>query len=82
MPTPTNAPVRKVAAGGIAGAFVTLLVGILNAYVPFFEIKPISGEIAGAATTVLTFLVAYSVRPAPDETTVPNQTGGATSAKQ
>jgi len=47
-----------VAAGGIAGAFVTLLVGILNAYVPFFATKPISGEIS-TATTVLTFLVVY-----------------------
>ena len=82
MAIPTSAPVRKVAAGGIAGAFVTLLVGILNAYVPFFIHKPISGEISGAATTVLTFLVAYSVRPAPDETTVPDPAGGALSAKQ
>ena len=82
MPTPTSAPVRKVAAGGIAGAFVTLIVGILNAYVPFFASKPISGEIAGAATTVLTFLVAYSVRPDPNETTMLDQGGAVRSATQ
>jgi len=38
---------------------VTLLVGILNAYVSFFATKPISGEISAGATTVLTFLVVY-----------------------
>lgn len=82
MPTPTNKPIRKVAAGGIAGASITLIVGILNAYVPFFANKPISGEISGAATTVFTFLVAYLVPPAPGETTVVDQAGTAKSATQ
>jgi hypothetical protein len=82
MPISTSAPVRKVWAGGVTGAFVTLIVGILNAYVPLFVHKPISGEISGAATTVLTFIVAYLVPPAPAETTVMDQTGAVRSAKQ
>jgi hypothetical protein len=82
MPIPTSAPVRKVSAAGVTGAFVTLIVGVLNAYVPFFAHKPISGEISGAATTVLTFIVAYLVPPAPGETTVVDQTGAVRSAKQ
>jgi hypothetical protein len=66
----------------VTGAFVTLVVAILNTYVPLFIHKPISGEISGAATTVLTFMVAYLVPPAAGETTVTNQTGAVTSAKQ
>ena len=82
MPIPTSAPVRKVWAGGVTGAFATLVVGILNAYVPFFAHRPISGEISGAATTVLTFIVAYLVPPAPGETTAVDQTGAVKSAKE
>ena len=63
----TYQPVRKVTAGAFTGALVTLLVLILNTYVPFFEKKPISGEISGAATTVLTFIVAYLVPPGKNE---------------
>lgn len=54
---------RKVTVGAFTGALVTLLVLILNTYVPSFERKPISGEISGAATTVLTFIVSYLVPP-------------------
>lgn len=82
MSIPTSAPVRKVWVGGVTGAFVTLVVGILNAYVPFFVHQPISGEISGAATTVLTFIVAYLVPPAPGETSVVDPTGALRSAKQ
>lgn len=59
----TVQPVRKVTAGAFTGALVTLTVLILNTYSPFFEKKPISGEISGAATTVLTFIVSYLVPP-------------------
>ena len=82
MPSPTGAPVRKVWVGGVTGAFVTLIVAILNTYVPFFVHRPISGEISGAATTVLTFIVAYLVPPASGETTVVDQTGALKSAKE
>ena len=69
QPQSTYQPVRKVTAGAFTGALVTLLVLILNAYVPFFkqENNQISGEISGAATTVLTFIVSYLVPPGKEE---------------
>ncbi len=70
MANPTNVPTRKVLAGGATGAFVTLLVFILNTYVPFFEAKPITGEAASLATTVLGAVIAYIVPPAPNEATI------------
>jgi hypothetical protein len=81
-PIPTNAPVRKVTFGAISGAFVTLIVGILNTYVPFFVSKPISGEISGAATTVVSFMISYLVRPDPNETTTRDQEGNVMSARK
>ena len=70
MPTPTNAPVKKVSIGAVAGGFVTLVVAVLNKYVPFFDgANAISAEITGPATTFFTFLVSYWVSPAPEETT-------------
>ena len=67
---PTYQPVRKVTAGVFTGALVTLTVLILNTYHPFFrnEDNKISGEISGAATTVLTFIVSYLVPPGRQET--------------
>ncbi len=67
---PTYQPVRKVTAGVFTGALVTLTVLILNTYHPFFKQKDnqISGEISGAATTVLTFIVSYLVPPGKKET--------------
>ncbi len=61
----TSQPVRKVTAGAFTGALVTLIVLIFNTYHPFFkqENNQIYGEISGAATTVLTFLVSYLVPP-------------------
>jgi Na+/proline symporter len=79
---PTNTPVRKVTFGAVSGALVTLIVGILNGYVPFFEKKPISGEISGAATTVVSFLVSYLVPPDPNETTTQDSQGNTTSARK
>ena len=66
-PRSTYQPVRKVTAGAFTGALVTLIVLILNTYVPSFERKPISGEISSAATTVLTFIVSYLVSPGKEE---------------
>ena len=63
----TYQPVRKVTVGAFTGALITLIVLILNTYSPFFEKKPISGEISGAATTLLTFIVSYFVPPGKDE---------------
>jgi len=64
---PTHQPVRKVVLGGVTGALVTLIVASLNTYYPAFENKPISGEISGAATTVLTFIVSYLIPPGRQE---------------
>lgn len=69
QPQSTYQPVKKVTAGAFTGALVTLLVLILNTYVPFFkqENNQISGEISGATTTVLTFIVSYLVPPGKEE---------------
>ncbi|MGB5632489.1 MAG: hypothetical protein WBM44_28815 [Waterburya sp.] len=64
---PSYQPVRKVIVGAFTGALITLIVLILNTYSPFFEKKPISGEIAGATTTLLTFIVSYFVSPSKKE---------------
>jgi len=80
MATPTNVPTRKVIAGGATGAFVTLLVLVLNTYVPYFHDKPISGEMASSFTTVLGFLAAYFVPPAASEAVVQDAAGAAKSA--
>lgn len=81
-PTPTSAPLRKVTFGAISGALVTLTVGILNTYVPFFADRPVSGEISGAATTVVSFVISYLVRPDPRETTIRDQSGNTISARK
>ena len=79
--TPTNVPARKITLGMATGAFVTLIVGVLNSYIPFFEHKPISGGIAGSATTLLTFIVSYMVRPGDNEGTIIEAGGLARQAK-
>ncbi len=69
---PTYQPIKKVTAGVFTGALVTLTVLILNTYHPFFRQNnnKISGEISGAATTVLTFIVSYLIPPGKKETVV------------
>jgi hypothetical protein len=55
-------PTRKVGAGALAGALSIILVGVLNTYVlTGAETQDISGELASAITTVLTFIVGYFV---------------------
>jgi len=79
MAMPTSAPVQKITYGAATGALVTLVVLILNAYFLPPE-KKISAEISGAATTVLTFVVAYLVPPGANETTVQDTSGATKSA--
>ena len=66
---PTYQPVRKVTAGAFTGALVTFTVLILNTYNPFFKQQnnQISGEMSGAATTILTFIVSYLIPSARQE---------------
>jgi hypothetical protein len=79
--TPTNMPARKVTFAAFSGAVVTLIVGILNTYVPFFVQKPVSGTIATAATTVVAFIVSYFVRPGDGEGTITDASGVTSMAK-
>ena len=72
---PSMTPIRKVTFGAVGGALVTLLVSILNNYVPFFEAKPITGDISSAATTLVTFAISYLVNPDPRETTIQDDKG-------
>jgi putative flippase GtrA len=58
--SPSAAPVRKVAAGGIAGAITVLLVWIASAA---FRIN-IPPEVASAITVIVAFIVSYLVPPA------------------
>lgn len=53
-------PYRKVSAGSLAGALSILVVWLLNSFV-LPAGNGITGEVASALTTVLTFFVAYMV---------------------
>jgi hypothetical protein len=53
-------PSRKVGAGALAGALSVVLVWIINTFVLTGAVK-ITGEVASAMTTILTFLVGYFV---------------------
>lgn len=67
---PTLSPTRKVAAAGIVGIAVTLVVFLLNNYVGVFQAKPISAEFATTLTTLLSTIVAYFTPPRAGEGTV------------
>lgn len=69
---PTYQPVKNVTAGIFTGALITLTVLIFNTYNPFFieERNQISGEMSGAVTTVLMFIVSYLVPPGRKEMVV------------
>ncbi len=64
--SPSAFPVRKVAAGGAAGAITAIIVWILSAA---FKIN-IPPEIASAITVVLSFLAGYLIPPAPGDVVV------------
>lgn len=82
-PQSTYQPVKKVTYGAFAGALVTLTVFLLNTHHPSFqdESRKIPGEISGAATTILTFIVSYLVPPGKEEAIV-MEDGVPQSAKQ
>lgn len=68
----TAAPVRKVLAGGVAGAFTTVVVFVLNNYVlEPHNLKLITGDVGAAITTVLSFVVSYFIPPSPNEAVIP-----------
>ena len=53
-------PSRKVGASALAGAVSVLVVWILNTFVLTGPMK-ITGEVASAITTILTFVVGYVI---------------------
>ncbi|HEX4629280.1 MAG TPA: hypothetical protein VH137_10880 [Gemmatimonadales bacterium] len=53
-------PSRKVGAGALAGALSVLVVWIINTFVLTGPTK-ITGEVASAITTILTFVVGYFI---------------------
>ena len=55
------APSRKVGSSALAGALSIILVFVINNYVLTNGQTPISGEVASAITTILTFTVGYFV---------------------
>jgi putative flippase GtrA len=61
--SPSAAPVRKVAAGGIAGAITVIIVWIASAA---FKIN-IPPEVASAITIIVAFVVSYLVPPAAND---------------
>lgn len=79
----TYQPVRKVTAGAFTGALVTFIVLILNSYHPFFrqEQNQISGQISGAATTILAFIVSYVMPPSRKEVIISQENGATKSAR-
>ena len=58
--TESNWPVRKVGAGGVAGAVTTVLVYILNTLV--VPNQPIPADVATAFSSLLSFVVAFNQR--------------------
>jgi len=57
--TEGDAPVRKVAAGGIAGATTVIVIWLAQALLG----KTIPAEVASAITTLLAFAVSYLTPP-------------------
>jgi hypothetical protein len=53
-------PSRKVGGSALAGALSVVLVWIINTFVLTGPVK-ITGEVASAITTILTFLVGYFI---------------------
>ena len=72
--TESNWPVRKVGAGGVAGAVTTVLVYILNTHV--VPNNPIPPEVATAFSTLLSFSVSYLTPPGKDERVINPESPG------
>ncbi|MDX1686388.1 MAG: hypothetical protein R3248_00260 [Candidatus Promineifilaceae bacterium] len=53
-------PYKKVSAGTLAGALTIILVWLVNSFVLVGD-HALTGEVASALTTVLTFVVSYMV---------------------
>lgn len=60
--TESRMPTRKVTVGSLGGAITTLLVWGLNTFLLSAE-QQITGEIAAAFTTIISFIAGYFVPP-------------------
>jgi len=80
LQTEGNAPVRKVTAGGLAGAIATILVFVLNTYA-LPGTKQLTPEIAAALTTVFSIVVAYMTPPGRNENVIDPEAQEAPKAK-
>lgn len=74
----TSTPVRKVQAGGLAGALVVIVMWLLSLAKPDMEVPP---GLEAALTTVFSFVVAYLVPPGASEAVIIEEDGDAKSAK-
>lgn len=56
-------PIRKVAAGGVAGAITTILIYLVKT---IWKVE-VPADLVGAITTVISFVTAYMVPSAPGD---------------
>jgi hypothetical protein len=67
----TSAPTRKTQAAALGGAIATVVIWALNAFVLREPGQRITGEVAAAVTTLVTFVVSYFVPPGESDVVVP-----------
>jgi hypothetical protein len=79
QPQPTNMPTRKVAAGGIAGAVVAILLYVLQLTLKE-KLPPIPPEVAAALTTIVAGAIAYIVPHGANEAVIVDQEGNTKAA--
>ena len=77
MATSTKAPVRKVTVGGVAGAIVTVIIGVLGQINPDLAEWPEGFE--AALTTIVTFLASYFTPPGTNEAVITDPSGASKS---
>jgi len=65
LKTNTALPTRKVTASVLGSAITSILVFLLNTYV--FRDNPITAEVGGAITILVTALLGYFVPPGSDD---------------
>lgn len=63
---PTALPVRKVAAGGIAGTMATMVIWLYDTC--GLPGAPVAPEVAATLATMASFAASYAMPPAPIET--------------
>jgi hypothetical protein len=67
----STAPTRKTQAAALGGAIATVVIWALNTFVLKDPSQRITGEVAAALTTIVTFVVSYLVPPGASDVVVP-----------